>query len=175
MSHACCGSCDLIGCQTPYVSKALSEHERPGSTCYFSLHFSGPAYEGRRAFYQICCFFPCFYPKCSLNPFSFFQSKGRNEWMASGEHTEDLGKLMLSGSWVQRPGRSNLLSIWNIIQKFDLRLMRWNKEKKTPWTFKVGSLGRDHGPTTKAEFHLMHSMVEWQNEQFNYLYMILPR
>lgn len=111
MSHASFGSSDLIYCQIPYAFEALFEHERPGSTCYFSLHFYNPGYDEQRAFSQICCFSPSSYPKYSQNPFTFSQTEEQREWVACREHNKMLGKRMLSGSRVQRPGHPNLVEM----------------------------------------------------------------
>lgn len=132
MSHARVGSCDLLDCQIPHAFELLPEHERPGSTCFFffRLYFYSSGNEEQQTFSQISSFTPSFDPKYSRNPFTFSHTKGQREWVACREHSKALGNLMLSGSRVQRPGRPNLLAIWNIIQKFNLHLMRWKKASK---------------------------------------------
>lgn len=99
--------------------------------------------------WRTASFSASFYPKYSPNPFTFSQTKEQKEWVASWERNKVLGKLMLYESRVQRPGRPNLLAIWNIIQKSYFHLMSWNIKKKL---LRKG-FGRNYRQIPKTEFH----------------------
>lgn len=133
---------------------------------FFRLHFYSSGNEEQQTFSQISSFTPSFDPKYSRNPFTFSHTKGQREWVACREHSKVLGNLMLSGSRVQRPGRPNLLAIWNIIQKFNLHLMRWKKSKQERKIKNEASKGKSLGENkqiTKDELHFMHTRVVWYN------------
>lgn len=106
------------------------------------------------------------YPKYSPNTFTFSQTKKQKEWVASRECNTVLWKLMLSGSRVQRPGRPNLLAIWNIIQKFYFHLMGKKHDALK------GRLWEKSWGDTKdwISLNVLWNCVVWE---FNLIYMIL--